>query len=211
MTKQIKTFILIGLLSILFNNFIQAQTAELPYTKKWTLVAGLTQPILLDGFNLAVNYTTNRWIFEYSHGFDLNYKSPALRADYQDIVLSVKSPYSTGPGIGYRVYAKAVTSLDIRAEAKVHQYDIQLNDTQEISYTNFDLGAGIYWQIRPFGKSKNALRGIIIEPSIRYWANVASSLEDNFLYTTNEGLETEHLPYPLDLFFNISIGYTFIN
>ena len=182
----------------------------MPYSNKWTIVSGLNQPIFLNGVNLAVNYTTNRWVFEYSHGANLNYSGPALKEGYRDNVLSLKSPYSTGPGVGYRVFANKILGLDIRAEAKLHQYDVELNDTQEISYTNFDLGGGAYWQIRPFGKKENHLKGIVIEPSIRYWANVSSSLEDDFQYTTNTGQIEVHNPYPLNLFFNISIGYTFV-
>ena len=196
--------------ALLTCNFAFSQDNELPYSNKWTIVSGLNQPVFLNGINLAVNYTTNRWVFEYSHGANLNYSGPALKEGYRDNVLSLKSPYSTGPGVGYRVFANKILGMDIRAEAKLHQYDVKLNDTQEISYTNFDLGGGAYWQIRPFGKKENRLKGIVIEPSIRYWANVSSSLEDNFQYTTNNGKMEIHNPYPLNLFFNISIGYTFV-
>ena len=182
----------------------------LPYSNSWTVVSGLTQPIFLNGVNIAVNYTTNRWVFEYSHGAGLEYSGQALKQDYRDHVVSLNSPYSTGPGIGYRVFANQVLGMDIRAEAKVHQYDVSLNDNQDISYTNFDLGGGAYWQIRPFGKQNNRLSGIVVEPSIRYWANVASSLENEVVYTTNNGETQTHSPYPLNLFFNISIGYTFV-
>ena len=204
----VKQIVLISLFC--FTNSVTGfnQTNDLKYSNKLTIVSGLTQPIFLNGFNIAANYTTNRWVFEYSHGIRLDYSGQALKADYKDNVVSLLSPYSTGPGIGYRIFSNDIFGMDIRAEAKLHQYDVQLNDREEISYTNFDLGGGAYWQIRPFGHRENLLKGIVIEPSIRYWANVSSSLEQEFIYTTNDGRSVEHKPYPLDLFFNISIGYT---
>jgi hypothetical protein len=34
---------------------------------------GLTQPLLVDGFNVEINYIHNRFIFDYSHGASLNF------------------------------------------------------------------------------------------------------------------------------------------
>ena len=185
-----------------------SQNKTLEYSNRLTIVTGLTQPIFLKGINLAVNYTTNRWVFEYSHGMNLDY-TEVLNRDYKNNVLRIKSPYSTGAGIGYRFFSTKITGLDLRAEAKVHEYQVALNQNQTIDYTNFDLGGGLYWQIHPFGKKTNALQGIVIEPSIRYWANVGSSLTENFEYNTNDGRRIIHKPYPLNLFGNVSLGYTF--
>ena len=185
-----------------------SQKKELNYSNKLTLLAGLSQPIFLKGVNLAVTYTTNRWIFEYSHGMSLNY-TDVLSKNYKDDVLSLKSPYSTGAGVGFRFFANKIIGMDLRAEAKVHGYEVKLNNTLSTKYTNFDLGGGIYWQIHPFGQKVNGMEGIVIEPSIRYWANVSSSLKENFTYETNEGNTAIHKPYPLNLFANISVGYTF--
>lgn len=203
-----KRIILLLILTTSTSVNLFSQNKELNYSNKLTVVVGLTQPILLKGANLAVNYTTNRWIFEYSHGIALDY-TDVLNSDFKNDVLSLKSPYSTGAGIGYRFFATKIIGMDLRAEAKVHGYEVKLNNTQTIEYTNFDMGGGVYWQIHPFGKKENGLKGIVIEPSIRYWANVSSSLEDNFEYETNDGRTVIHKPYPLNLFANVSIGYTF--
>lgn len=207
--QTIKNFSVSITFFFLFTNMGFSQNEELKHSYKWTIVAGLSQPIFLDGFNLAVNYTTDRWIFEYSHGIGLNYKGEVLREGYRENLLSLSSPYSTGPGIGYRFFSNDIYGLDLRAEAKVHQYDVQLNSSDMISYTNFDLGGGTYLQIRPFGRKENALQGIVIEPSLRYWAQVSSTLKDGFSYITDDGRTVSHEPYPLNLFINISIGYTF--
>ena len=41
------------------------------YDPKWSVVFGLNQPILLQGFNFEVNYFTKKLVFDYSHGFNL--------------------------------------------------------------------------------------------------------------------------------------------
>ena len=203
-----KKSILFIAFSIFTFTSIFAQKKEFLYSNKLTVVTGLSQPLLLGGFNLAANYTTNCWVFEYSHGMNLNYSGVALKPAYRDNLVSLKSPYSTGAGAGMRLFAKPIISMDLRAEAKVHEYEAQLNDALFIEYTNFDLGAGLYTQIRPFGKKSNALKGFVIEPSLRYWANVGSTLEKDFQYVTNDDLIVVHKPYPLNFFINISIGYT---
>lgn len=204
-------FLLIVCLAFLLLFFYKKSNAqtELPYSNKFTVVAGVSQVLLLDGFNIAANYTTNRWVFEYSHGNSLDYSGEVLRPEYRTKVDQVHSPFSTGAGVGYRIFARPIIAMDIRAEAKVHKYEVALNSAQSVEYINFDLGGGVYWQIRPFGKSGNALKGIVIEPSIRYWRNISSNLEDNFTYLSEDGNQHIHEPYPLNLFANVSIGYTF--
>ena len=41
------------------------------YSNKLTLGTDLAQPFLLGGLNLNVTFTTNRWIFNYSHDIGL--------------------------------------------------------------------------------------------------------------------------------------------
>lgn len=176
---------------------------------KWTVATGITQPILLDGFNLAVNYNLGKIVLEYSHGVNLEYKDQVLKLAYKDKLLSLKSPYSTGTGLGYKLISKNKIGFDIRAEAKVHKYVAELTETETIDYVNFDLGGGAYFQYYPFAKRSNALKGIVIEPSIRYWANTASSLKGDHVYRGENDIDITHKPYPLDLFANISLGYTF--
>lgn len=176
---------------------------------KWTVAAGITQPILLNGYNLAINYNLGNIVLEYSHGINLEYRDQVLKPAYKDKLISLNSPYSTGAGIGYKLIAKDRIGFDIRAEAKVHKYVAELTATETIDYVNFDLGSGAYFQYYPFAKQTNALKGLVIEPSIRYWANTVSTLKDAHTYQTENDLAAIHEPYSLDLFANISIGYTF--
>ena len=139
----------------------------------------------------------------------MNYQDAVLKAPYKDELISLKSPFSTGAGFGPRLFANKIIGVDFRLEAKVHKYEAQLTEELEIEYHNFDLGSGLYTQIRPFGKKKGVLKGIVIEPSIRYWANVSSTLEENYTYVNGDQEPITHEPYPLNFFMNLSIGYSF--
>ena len=73
MTKKIqrlfKTTFIIVLASITFH--LQAQDWQTE--KKINVLFGLTQPLLVDGFNIEGNYINNRLIFDYSHGVSLDF------------------------------------------------------------------------------------------------------------------------------------------
>lgn len=62
----------------------------------------------------------------------------------------------------------------------------------------------------PFRKKENWLQGILIEPVIRYWPNVGSSLDSDFTYANTHTGKIETIEaYKLGWLANINIGYTF--
>jgi hypothetical protein len=190
-------------LSLLFIIPLTTSYAQDRLTNNWTVVAGLTQPILLKGVNVAGTYFTKKMSFEYSHGMFLHLKGSALK---DKNVHSIYVPFSTGFGVGFRFTKR----FDVRAEFKVHRFEAKLNAVQNVSYVNEDIGVGAYYRILPFGKRENWTKGIVIEPSIRYWQYFHSSLKDNkIVYTAESGAEEVHRPYNFGLFGNISIGYCF--
>lgn len=209
-----KLFFSILFLAILNKSF--AQKKELLYSNRFSIVAGLIQPIALKGGNIEVTYTTNRMIFDYSHGFNLN---PPSGGAYkrQNVVLHL--PFSTGFGIGYRLNS----NLDVRFEPKLHSWEVyykneaQNANTKLKDYKTFTLGAGVYYRYFPFSKSPNkALQGITTATSLRYWPNVGTTLShDSFDYTnkTTQKIETQKAANigmgNTPLIFNISVGYTF--
>jgi hypothetical protein len=200
-----KNFIVILLFIISVHCTTNAQDAEAKnkYANTWTVVAGLSQPILLHGGNLAGSYFSRNLTFEYSHGMFLHLEGSTVKDKH---VHSIYVPVSTGLGIGYRITGY----LDIRGEVKLHRFEVQLNATQKIKYTNIDLGAGAYYRIYPFQKKDRWAKGILIEPSLRYWQFVRSTLKNKGLNYVDDGGEMQtHHPYNFGLFANISIGYTF--
>lgn len=197
-----KTTITLVLLACSSSLLFSQSISEDRFANKWTLEAGLAQPVLMKGVNIAGTYFTKKFTFEYSHGMFLNIDGTLLK---DKNIKSVYVPYTTGLGVGYRL----TRYLDIRAEAKAHKFEAQVNEHQKISYHNFDLGAGAYYRIYPFGKSTTWAKGILIEPSVRYWQHVRSTLKDNQTYVSDDGQQHTLKPYNFGFFGNVSVGYTF--
>lgn len=97
------------------------------YSQAISVQGGLSQPLVLQGGNIAATYYGEKFVFEYSHGFDLNYSAnggAALSETEREQELSVFSPYSTGIGIGY-LFTK---NLDLRLEIKENLYRVSSGD-----------------------------------------------------------------------------------
>lgn len=214
-----KNLIIIAVLAIISisNSFAQTQEKkELLYSNKFSLLFGTIQPTALNGFNVEVNYTTKRMIFDYSHGVSLD---PPTVGDFKTQKVALHLPYSTGFGIGYRFSS----FFDIRFEPKLHSWEVynegetQNESTKIKDFKTFTLGIGLYYRYMPFKNSDNKiLQGITTSTSIRYWQNVGTTLSnDEFSYLNKTTNKTENLKAPnigianSPIIFNIAIGYTF--
>ena len=189
------------LVAIVCSSTVKSQSldsvGEMGNSHEFTILSGLIQPLLFGGGNIAGTYFSNKLTFEYSHGAFLTYPK-FLRKDGN--LTSLYSKWSTGAGIGYRLS----TNRDLRLEVKAHNYEADLINDQEIEYTAYSLGVGIY--SRKYLWESNWL----IEYSLRYWPNISSTLpEDQFQYNDQEGINYVHKAHQLGLIFNISVGYTF--
>jgi hypothetical protein len=158
--------------------------------------AGLTQPVLFHGVNAAIDLRWRRLVVSYSHGQWLDYsQQPSLtltRAE-ADAGLSLRSPWTTGFGIGARI----VDELYLLADVKVHRYDARVGD-ETAHYTTASLGAEIGW--RWF-----AWRGAFIQPVVRFWPNVYSSLPGDQVMLGS----VMHRSKDLGLFANVTVGWAF--
>jgi hypothetical protein len=199
------------------NTFAQSKNKkDFLYSNKVSVLFGMIQPLVAQGFNMEVNYTTKRLIFDYSHGVSLD---PPVVGDFitQNVVLHI--PYTTGFGIGYRFSS----FFDVRFEPKLHSWEIYhkgdaQNATNKIKdFKTFTLGVGAYYKYMPFKKSDNKfLQRITTSTSLRYWQNVGTTLRnDEFSYFNKTSNKTETLKAPniglanSPIIFNIAIGYTF--
>lgn len=210
--------IIVALATFSFSNsFAQTQEKkELLYSNKFSLLFGTIQPTALNGFNVEVNYTTKRMIFDYSHGVSLD---PPTVGDFKTQKVALHLPYSTGFGIGYRFSS----FFDIRFEPKLHNWEVynegetQNESTKIKDFKTFTLGIGLYYRYMPFKNSDSKiLQGITTSTSIRYWQNVGTTLSnDEFSYLNKTTNKTETLKAPnigianSPIIFNIAIGYTF--
>ena len=189
---------------------------ELLYSNKFSLLFGMLQPTVAKGFNVEVNYTTKRMIFDYSHGISLD---PPVVGDFKTQKIALHIPYTTGFGIGYRINS----FFDVRFEPKLHAWEVynegetQNNTTKIKDFKTFTLGVGAYYRYMPFKNSESKLlQGITTSTSVRYWKNVGTTLRnDEFSYLNKNTNKTETLKAPnigianSPIIFNIAIGYTF--
>lgn len=209
--------------TLLISISVSAQTppdrrASFPYANKFTLGGGMTQ-LLLGGFNVQAEYTTKRLVFSYSHGFNITLSGQSASTVAQDQQLKEKLTSTLGIGIGYRI----TPGLDLRVEPKLHLYELSYDGKTEATsakianYRTVTLGLGAYYRYYPFRRQTNALAGILVMPSVRYWSNVWSSLSDNKL-TYQNGLTkrtetykaaSQGFPGTGGLLANVTIGYTF--
>jgi hypothetical protein len=169
--------------------------------QSWNLVFGLSQVIFLNGGNVEINYLTEKFVFEYSHGFNLDLNASPSEMALTDMErqqsLEIFVPYSTGGGVGYR-FTKA---FNARVEFKQHRFDVTHPSGEKISYTTQDLGLGAYYFYQPFRRFN-----FVIVPSIRYWPTINTSLNDD-KHTFSNGVE--HEAHDFGLFGNVSIGWRF--
>ncbi len=210
------------LVSIFFllTAFANAQDSESWKNHRGFGVAfGLSQALVLDGFNTEINYIHNRFVFGYSHGMSLNLESDLMPEYLQEQGLVAYLPFSTGFGIGYRFYEW----LDVRLEAKWHRFEFYYDGEAQTSANriatdarNISIGLGLYSSFQPFKNADNALSGITIIPNIRFWPTVFSDFDNrSFSYENKITGQTEEIQTPnaginlSPLIVNMSIGYRF--
>lgn len=220
---QVKKNILLIVCSIgLLTLNVYGQSTEKNIFKKEldtrvALLFGLNQPLLVKGFNIEANLFYKRLVVDYSHGASLNFEGPSVVGAAAEQQLAFHLPYSTGFGVGYRV----TDWLNIRVEPKWHRYEVYYGGEAQVPenlinvYNTFSLGLGAYVNWRPFKKMNNALSGIMIAPSVRYWPRVSSSLEGDAFSYYNKQTERQEIHQALEvgiantpLIVNISVGYS---
>lgn len=171
----------------------QAQAGEL------AMGFGVWQPIAFKGFNAEVDYLTEKWVFEYSHGMNLDISAfqPALTSIEKNQGLKIKAPYSTGFGIGYRF----TEAFNLRIEFKEHKFEVQHPNGEAISYINRDIGIGAYYFWRPMANS-----GFVVTPSLRFWPTLNSTLpSDGHVFSNGD----THKPHSFNFFGNVTLGWIF--
>ncbi len=206
------------LIIVLASISFHSQAQEWKTEKRVNLLFGLTQPLLVDGFNIEGNYIHNRLIFDYSHGVSLDFSGNSVTTELMEQGVAVHMPWTTGFGVGYRFNEW----LNLRVEPKWHRFKFyyddepQTSENEITSYNTFSLGLGLYANFRPFKNNTSFLKGIMVAPSVRFWPTVSSTLDgDSFTYN-NKNTQADETIEVLDpgigftpLIFNISIGYSF--
>ncbi len=201
---------LLFLFAVLFSTKLLMAQGTSPSARlnagKFSLMAGITQPSLFGGINIAGTYMTNRLYFEYSHGMFLklhNLGGLGMTAAEREEFATLYVPYTTGAGIGYRITDR----LNVFWEVKVHRFEPTVKGTgQNLGYNTLEVGPAVSYR---FFFNKN--HSFFIEPVARYWFTAAafgnSDLQglnlpirraDNSTYT--------HRVHEFGFFLNASIG-----
>lgn len=170
--------------------------------KPLQILSGLTQPLLLKGGNLAVNYTfQNQFVIETSWGFTLDYEN--ILTDKEKMKYnSIKSPLTGGFGFGYM----PVKNLKILWEPKFTQFELETNAGEKFDYTTYSAGIGIYYDVFLW-------ESFVIQPAIKYWPRLASTLKDDKKsYIDSDGVTQSHKarsPGNDGFIYNVSVGWAF--
>lgn len=218
MTK-VRNILMAAVILAAAHGHLNAQSQDWKQDRKAAVLFGLTQPLVVSGFNIEGNYIHNRFIFDYSHGVSLDFSGNLLPDYLQEQGVVVHMPFSTGFGIGYRF----TEWLNLRVEPKWHRFEFYYDGDEQtaanriaVDGNNFSLGLGLYGFFQPFKKQANVLKGFTVAPSIRFWPTVASSFgNDGFQYQNRNTGQTEELRALASgigfspLIVNVSIGYTF--
>jgi hypothetical protein len=155
---------------------------------------GLLQ-LALGGFNVAGELRYRRFWFEYSHGMDLklnNLNGFSMSQTERDQNLRVFVPYTTGFGVG-------VTLVD---EFKTHRYEVNAPGGPVSSYQTYSIGPVL-------GYKAFIYKGLFADAYLRYWPNVASSLDDNKVALRGADGTVEHSAHDFGVFANLAIGGAF--
>jgi hypothetical protein len=134
-----------------------------------SVVAGLTQWVLFRGGNIGGELRIGRLALEVSHGQGLNLNEVpglALSSAERAAGAHVFVPWTTGFGVGLRI----TRDLTVLVEAKAHHYNVTGNDARhEVDYTTFSVGPSVFYTVHVY-------KGLFLEPNVRFWPNVASTL-----------------------------------
>jgi hypothetical protein len=157
---------------------------------------GLFQPIFFGGFNVAADLRWGPMVLSYSHGQGLDYgQTPALglSSDEREAGLSLESPWTTGGGVGVVLLDELYVMVDL----KVHRYEASIGEAA-VSYTTVSVGAEIGWRFFVW-------RGFFLQPVVRFWPNVHTSLDGDAAMLGT----LRHEAKDLGFFANVLVGWAF--
>ena len=168
------------------------------------MLGGLSQPLAFHGGNAEVQYHTRRFVAEYSHGWSLevsDVRSAVRRADRAQH-LDVRMPWTTGGGFGVRLTDRLHATLD----AKVHRVEARLPGGGGVRYRTYTLGPAVGYVLPVW-------RGLEVQPVVRWWPNVATSLDGGRVAIRRaDGAAYEHRAYaqgPGGVNANVKLGWRF--
>lgn len=157
---------------------------------------GLLQPVLFEGFNAAMDLRWGPVVASYSHGQGLNYSAQdglGLNSRDKAAGVELRSPWTTGGGVGVVLLDELYVMVDVKA----HRYEAAIGD-DEAAYTTVSVGGELGYRLF-------AWRGLFVQPMLRFWPNVYTTLPSDEVALGDYTHEAKNL----NLFMNVSLGWAF--
>ena len=173
---------------------------HLPQRPQMAVHFGLVQPILLGGFNAALDLRYKRLFATYSHGQGLRFNRRGVRRlEDHAAGLDVRAPWTTGFGVGVIL----VDELWVAVDTKFHNFEVRYQD-QVKDYMTVTIGAELGWRFFLW-------RGLHVAPVLRYWPNVYSSSGRSITFGEgNDAVRHRTMTQGANgLFANVLVGWAF--
>ncbi|MCU0674317.1 MAG: hypothetical protein MUE69_16150 [Myxococcota bacterium] len=172
--------------------------ARVPNGAQLSFHYGLLQPVLLRGFNAAVDVRRGRFIATYSHGQGLDLPKSTLTRAERNADVGVRMNWSTGFGVGLVL----VDELYLLADFKVH--DVTASHAEgSLDYKTVTVGLELGYRLFLW-------RGLHVGLAVRYWPTVFASIDRDGVELADTGLTHEPIAQGLEGFFaNVLIGWAF--
>ena len=172
--------------------------ARIPNGTQVSFHYGVLQPVLLRGFNAAVDVRRGRFIATYSHGQGLELPESTLTRAEQDADVGVRMNWSTGFGVGLVL----VDELYLLADFKIHDVTASHTDAA-LDYKTVTVGLELGYRLFLWG-------GFHVGLAVRYWPTVFSSIDRDGVELGDSGITHEPIAQGLEGFFaNVLIGWAF--
>jgi hypothetical protein len=173
--------------------------AHQPPAVQLTFHFGLIQPIVMRGFNAAVDVRYKRLLLSYSHGHGLD-ASRFVTARERAADMSLALPWTTGGGVGVVL----IDELWIMADVKAHRFEARTIENAR-AYTTLTVGAELGWRYFIW-------KGFNIALVARYWPNVYASSGKGAKLRDASGQSFVHKPMQQGasgFFANVLVGWAF--
>ena len=173
--------------------------AHQPQRVELAFHSGLIQPIVMHGFNAAIDVRYRRLVVTYSHGQGLD--ATSFENDRERMAaMTLHEPWTTGGGVGVLLFDE----VWILADAKVHRFEVD-TVVDHFAYTNVTLGGEIGWRFFLW-------KGLNIGFVARYWPTVHSSAGSGLTLHDANGRSFVHQPAQQGFsgfFGNVLLGWAF--
>jgi hypothetical protein len=163
--------------------------------------AGLLQPVLLRGFNAALDVRSGRFVASYSHGEGLDLTRLSATEAEESEGVRIGLDWTTGGGVGVTL----IDELYVLADLKVHHYEVEARGADPVDYTTVTVGGELGYRLFLW-------KGLHVIPVLRYWPNVwTDAAEGGVVVPTATGSlrHTALQQGASGLFANLTVGWAF--